>query len=99
MAQSTKSTLNIADPAAVEQNNEESKVEELSASNVAGDDANEETKKEKPSKKPKAAAAKKGRNRTKVVPSVAAGDYIADSDDEEFKEAIAKIEKSEAAGA
>ena len=85
LVQSTKSTLATADTDAIaEQNDEESKVEgEPSASNVAGQDALEETKKQKPPKKPKATPkAKKGRNKTKVVPSVADGDFIGDSDDE-----------------
>jgi hypothetical protein len=75
MAQlSTKSTLN-----AEALNEEESK--------TAGEDAaNDQTKKPKNKGKKRVA-----RNRTKILPTIEAGDFIdCDSDDEEFKEAIAK---------
>lgn len=78
---STKSTLNL-DCSVIAGLLEESKVSSQAR---------------EPAGSRKSGAGRKGRNRTKVMPNVAAGDYLADSDDEEFKEAIARLENGEVA--
>ena len=83
--QTTKSTFGLQEAA------EESKAE----SQLPQCDDNSASKGVPAEEQKKSAKPKKGRNRTKVVPSVAAADYIADSDGEEFKQLIAKIETGE----
>ena len=53
-------------------------------------DAKEESKTASTGKKKKTA-----RNRTKMLPAVTTGDYIADDDDTELKEALAKTLQEE----